>query len=77
MLETATAEAKKAHPATEGLELLVHNWGNAEAKFAWNAFWDSWRRIEEIYDDLYSRAVHREHKGKGMKPLWCPYCRLE
>jgi len=67
------AAAKRAHPETDGCQLLVHNWGNDAAREVVRLGWDRTNRIRSIYRRLYDEAEHRTH-GPHFRPLWCRFC---
>ena len=67
--------AIQAHPETGGLDLYVHNWGNAEAKAVWARTWARTNRVRAIYKAAYDLAEHRQHLAAGFQPHWCEHCR--
>lgn len=58
--EAAREEAKKAHPDTGGNRTLVHNWGNLEARKAYEKA--NRRRVifGRIFERLYFAALKRQ-----------------
>ena len=65
---------RRAHPETGGCSLLVHNWGNAEAKAIEERAWIRWHKIEAIYERLRDEAEHSRHSDQ-FRPQWCAHCK--
>lgn len=45
--------AALADPRTGGNEMLVHNWGNDQARAVWAHGWERWRRYGAAFDRRY------------------------
>jgi hypothetical protein len=59
--EAAREEAKKADPDTGGNEMLVHNWGNPEARKAYEKAGRRRVIFGRIYERLYFNAFKRQY----------------
>jgi hypothetical protein len=46
--------AAKAHPETQGNQMLVNNWGNPEAKRIWTDSWKRWHAYSNEADRRYN-----------------------
>lgn len=55
-------QARKAHPDTNGEPLLVHNWGNDEAKRAWQRHDARTSRVGTILDAAYTAIWNEARK---------------
>lgn len=69
--------AKQAHPATNGTPILVHNWGNAEARAALGRAQRRTGRIQPAFERLHAHAMHREQHGETFRPTWCRFCNTD
>lgn len=74
--ERARTEARAADPATDGNPTLCHNWGNEEARAAWQAHHD--RNAKDYTETRRAMAAerHTEHirEGRAGLYLWCEHC---
>jgi hypothetical protein len=73
----AVKQAKAADPSTGGNGLMVHNWGNAEAKAAWAKHEQRSHKTQAAFDRLYNAAEHNYNHGDHFRPMWCALCQRE
>ena len=72
-LDMARDRARRAHPATDGNALMVHNWGNEAARAVWARADARGSRIYRAMQRLYAAADHLRH-GPDYDYLWCALC---
>ena len=77
--ERARAEAHAADPATDGNPTLCHNWGNPEARAAWQAHHERNAADYIATKRAIAAELHAEHirEGKNGNYLWCTHCQTD
>lgn len=75
-IEQARSEARLADPATDGNPTLCHNWGNADARAAWQRHHDRTNGAEAKTRQSAAIIHHRAHlaANEAGNYLWCPFC---
>jgi hypothetical protein len=64
-----------AHPETGGNWLMIHNWGNDQARAIYSRANVRWNAIESACSGTYTFTLHHEHVANQGAYLWCPHCR--
>ena len=74
--ERARKEARAADPATDGNPTFCHNWGNADARAAWQRHHDRTNGAEAKTRQAAAIIHHRAHlaANEAGNYLLCSFC---